>query len=63
MGIRFEGNWLVQDEYARKVFKAGYGVVRWNDKYVLHNFGRNGEDHDFDTVEELNRMLKLLVED
>jgi hypothetical protein len=63
MGVRFDGEWLVQDEYVRKLAKAGYGIVRWGGKYVLHNFEKGGEAYNYDTVEELNRMLKLLVED
>jgi hypothetical protein len=62
MGVQFDGEWLVQDEYVRKLAEAGYGIVRWNNKYVLHNFAKGGEAYDYDTLDELNRMLKLLVE-
>ncbi len=63
MGVEFDGDWLIQDAYVRKLYAHGYGVVRWGGKYCLHNFEDGREVGSYDTVEELNRMLKLLVED
>jgi len=65
MGIEFDGKWVMHTSYYDKVMAAGYTATEWQGKYVLYGMkdGVYKEIHEFDTPEELNRMLKLLVED
>ena len=63
MGFKFDDGWLVQDDYVLKAFDAGYSATMWEGKYLLFNVHTPMQEYVFDTLEELNRMMKLLVEE
>ena len=63
MGFEFDKGHLVQNEYVRKAYDAGYLAYEWRGRYCLFSVGSNEDIHEFDTPEELNRMMKLLVGD
>lgn len=63
MPFEFDGEWLVQNEYVRSAFESGYMAVKWQGKYLLVNVHEPDVEYEYDTLEELNRMAKLIVED
>lgn len=63
MPFEFEDGWIVQNDYVRKAFDAGYAATMWEGKYLLFNVRDPDGVYEYDTLEELNRMMKLLVED
>ena len=63
MAFEFIDGDLVQNDYVRKAYEAGYLAIEWQGKYCLYDVATGEELHEFDTPEELNRMMKLLVKD
>lgn len=66
MPFEFEDGWIVQNDYVRKAYEAGYAAIMWQGKYLLFKVDEvDSPDctvYEYDTLEELNRMAKLLVE-
>ncbi len=65
-----DDNWIESDPFAyRKLHDAGYSVGGYQDDYGKHRYvlyRTEGNDftkvHDFETLQELQLMAKLLVE-
>ena len=68
--IKVDNGWVDSNSAVNsKLHRKGYSVGGYIDKgipkYVLYRIddGRFARVHEFDTTEELNTMLKLLLED
>lgn len=65
--VKVDNGWVeVETSAYKRLYKAGYSVGRYVykgvPKYVLYRVGEKFERvHEFDTQEELNNMLKLLL--
>lgn len=62
MPFEFDDGWIVQNDYLIKAHEAGYSATMWQGKYLLFKVDDLTE-YVFDTPEELNRMMKLLVKE
>ena len=65
--IKFDGDWYEQTDDSRRLADAGYAVGAIDGKYVLFRKREEGSVkyslvHEFDTTEELHKMLDLLIE-
>ena len=66
--LKLNNGWVEDNSTLRKLTKMGYHVGGWVDKgvprYALYRADSGySMVHEFDTPEELNRMVKLLLED
>lgn len=67
--ISADGTWITQNAANRNLWKHGYSVGGYIDndvsRYVLYRRSDEGVGyervHEFDSFEELNRMVKLLI--
>lgn len=65
--IEFEGVWLLHTEGISKLGDMGYHVGKYDDKYLLFRNDGSGKGRyfkvgEFDTLEELNNMVSLLID-
>jgi regulatory protein YycI of two-component signal transduction system YycFG len=65
--IKFQDDyWVSQDENLDRLREAGYTAAKYGEKYVLYRIDtekvRFKVVGEFDTPEELNQMLNLIVE-
>lgn len=65
--VKVDNGWVTQNDTNRKLHALGYSVGGYIDKgvprYVLYRLENTLLErvHEFDSAEELNRMVKLLI--
>lgn len=61
--IMWAGEWVIQDDVVLALANKGYGVACFDGKYHLTSFADNGVYLAYDSKEELNGYVSLLISD
>lgn len=61
--IMWAGEWVIQDDVVLALANKGYGVACFDGKYHLTSFADSGVYLTYDSKEELNGYVSLLISD
>ena len=61
--ITWSGDWVTQDDVVLALAKKGYGVACLDGKYYLSSYTDDGVYLAYDSKEELNGYVSLLISD
>ena len=61
--ITWSGEWVTQDDVVLALAKKGYGVACFDGKYYLTSFADSGVYLAYDSKEELNGYVSLIISD